>query len=143
MKSPDFPRGFPIDAQQLHYLIKHDFVAPLDLDSMDISERNSVDSLSRQVFNVPLAITAQLIPVPIKSDNGSANLLVFRRYNPERLYWPLNDNIGINNVIVCINHVCYISSMVSQTFYHPAPFHFYQKLEDDTEYPRVFPSQRK
>jgi hypothetical protein len=47
LKSPDFPEGFPIDAPQLHYLIANDFVEPPDLESMDIDERNSVDSLSR------------------------------------------------------------------------------------------------
>lgn len=36
LKSPDFPRGFPVDAQQLHYLIRHNFVEFPDLDSMDM-----------------------------------------------------------------------------------------------------------
>lgn len=50
LKSPDFPQGFPIDAQQLHYLMDHKFVDCLDLEStMNISERNSVDTLSRFV----------------------------------------------------------------------------------------------
>lgn len=49
LRSPDFPQGFPVDAQQLHYLIRHDFVEFPDLDSMDISERNTVDSLSRLI----------------------------------------------------------------------------------------------
>ncbi|EFQ25936.1 uncharacterized protein GLRG_01080 [Colletotrichum graminicola M1.001] len=47
LKSPDFPEGFPIDAEQLHYLVKHGFIDFPDMESMDISERNTVDTLSR------------------------------------------------------------------------------------------------
>ncbi|KAK1579338.1 uncharacterized protein LY79DRAFT_613956 [Colletotrichum navitas] len=47
LKSPDFPEGFPINAEQLHYLVKHGFVDFPDMKSMDISERNTVDTLSR------------------------------------------------------------------------------------------------
>ncbi|KZL70876.1 tannase subunit [Colletotrichum tofieldiae] len=47
LKSPDFPDGFPIDAEQLYYLVKHGFVDFPDMESMDISERNTVDTLSR------------------------------------------------------------------------------------------------
>lgn len=47
LKSPDFPEGFPIDAEQLHYLVKHGFVEFPDMESMDIAERNTVDTLSR------------------------------------------------------------------------------------------------
>ncbi|KAL0931223.1 uncharacterized protein CTRU02_213958 [Colletotrichum truncatum] len=47
LKSPDYPEGFPINAEQLFYLVKHGFVEFPDMDSMDIKERNSVDTLSR------------------------------------------------------------------------------------------------
>lgn len=47
LKTPDFPGGFPIDAEQLHYLVKNNFVEFPDMESMDIAERNSVDTLSR------------------------------------------------------------------------------------------------
>lgn len=47
LTSPDFPQGFPINAQQLHYLIMHNHVDPPDMEAMDISERNSADTLSR------------------------------------------------------------------------------------------------
>lgn len=49
LKSPDFPEGFPIDAEQLHYLVKHGFVEFPDMESMDIAERNTVDTLSRLI----------------------------------------------------------------------------------------------
>ncbi|RAL17628.1 uncharacterized protein BO97DRAFT_381181 [Aspergillus homomorphus CBS 101889] len=47
LRSPDFPEGFPIDAQQLHYLISHRYVDIPDMEQMAIEERNSVDTLSR------------------------------------------------------------------------------------------------
>lgn len=47
LTSPDFPQGFPINAQQLHYLIMHNHVDPPNMEAMDISERNSADTLSR------------------------------------------------------------------------------------------------
>ncbi|KAK1964108.1 hypothetical protein LY78DRAFT_640180 [Colletotrichum sublineola] len=49
LKTPDFPDGFPINAEQLHYIVKHGFVEFPDMDSMDISERNTVDTLSRMI----------------------------------------------------------------------------------------------
>ncbi|TDZ32394.1 hypothetical protein C8035_v012424 [Colletotrichum spinosum] len=49
IKTPDFAEGFPIDAEQLHYLVKHGFVDFPDMESMDISERNTVDTLSRLI----------------------------------------------------------------------------------------------
>lgn len=47
--SPDYKEGstFPINAAQLYYLIKHNFVDYPDMKAMAISERNSVDALSR------------------------------------------------------------------------------------------------
>jgi hypothetical protein len=47
LRSPDFPQGFPINARQLHYLLKNKFIVPSEVESMEISERNSVDYLSR------------------------------------------------------------------------------------------------
>ncbi|TEA20883.1 hypothetical protein C8034_v008033 [Colletotrichum sidae] len=49
LKSPDFPQGFPINAEQLYYLVKHDFAEFPDMNSMEITERNSVDTLSRVI----------------------------------------------------------------------------------------------
>ncbi|KAE9583516.1 hypothetical protein CGMCC3_g438 [Colletotrichum fructicola] len=49
LMSPDYKEGstFPINAAQLYYLIKHNFVDYPDMKAMAISERNSVDALSR------------------------------------------------------------------------------------------------
>ena len=47
LKSLDFPDGFPINAEQLHYLVIHNHVGFPDMKEMDISERNSADTLSR------------------------------------------------------------------------------------------------
>ncbi|KAI1841681.1 hypothetical protein JX266_012146 [Neoarthrinium moseri] len=47
LTSPDFPDGFPINAQQFYYLVKHDYIDFPDMEAMDISERNSSDTLSR------------------------------------------------------------------------------------------------
>ncbi|KAJ5219256.1 uncharacterized protein N7498_001355 [Penicillium cinerascens] len=49
LKSPDFPKGFPINAQQLHYLMQYDMVEPLHLESLDISLQNSVDNVARVI----------------------------------------------------------------------------------------------
>ncbi|ETS86955.1 hypothetical protein PFICI_00783 [Pestalotiopsis fici W106-1] len=49
LTSPDFPEGFPINAQQFHYLIKHDYIDFPNMDEMHISERNSADTLSRLI----------------------------------------------------------------------------------------------
>lgn len=49
LTSPDFPQGFPIDAQQLYYLVIHNHVDLPDMENMDISERNAADALSRWV----------------------------------------------------------------------------------------------
>ncbi|KAI1120294.1 hypothetical protein F5Y10DRAFT_290027 [Nemania abortiva] len=47
LTSPDFPNGFPINGQQLHYLVKHGHVDFPDMTAMAIDERNSADTLSR------------------------------------------------------------------------------------------------
>jgi hypothetical protein len=49
LTSPDFPEGFPINAQQLHYLILHGHIDIPNWKDMDISERNSADILSRYI----------------------------------------------------------------------------------------------
>ncbi|KAH8884940.1 hypothetical protein GQ53DRAFT_597647, partial [Thozetella sp. PMI_491] len=51
---PDYPDGFPINAEQLHYLVLHKHVEFPDMRKMEIEERNSVDTLSRiiTVFQV-------------------------------------------------------------------------------------------
>ncbi|KAK1674854.1 hypothetical protein BDP55DRAFT_704504 [Colletotrichum godetiae] len=38
--------GFPVDAEQLHYLVKHGFADFPDMDSVNIAERNTIDTLS-------------------------------------------------------------------------------------------------
>lgn len=47
LTSPDFPDGFPITGEQLHYLVKYDHVDFPDMGSMAIDERNTADTLSR------------------------------------------------------------------------------------------------
>ncbi|RAH64382.1 uncharacterized protein BO66DRAFT_242417 [Aspergillus aculeatinus CBS 121060] len=49
LRSPDFPQGFPIDAQQLYYLLSHDYIDMPDMEQMAIEERNSADTLSRLI----------------------------------------------------------------------------------------------
>ena len=43
----DYPGGFPINAEQLIYLVEHRFINFPDMESMCIDERNSADTLSR------------------------------------------------------------------------------------------------
>jgi hypothetical protein len=52
LTSPDYPDGFPINAEQLYYLVQHEHVEFPDMEKMDISERNSQDTLSRSVFEM-------------------------------------------------------------------------------------------
>lgn len=47
IKSPDFPDGFPINAEQLHYLVMHEHVDFPDMTLMSVAERNTLDTLSR------------------------------------------------------------------------------------------------
>ncbi|KAK4175533.1 hypothetical protein QBC36DRAFT_22753 [Triangularia setosa] len=47
LTSPDYPEGFPINAEQLHYLVKYGHVDFPDMEQMNIGERNASDNLSR------------------------------------------------------------------------------------------------
>ncbi|KAK5658114.1 hypothetical protein OQA88_2670 [Cercophora sp. LCS_1] len=47
LASPDFPDGFPINAEQLHWLVKHGHLDFPDMDNMNIGERSASDTLSR------------------------------------------------------------------------------------------------
>ncbi|KAK3386897.1 hypothetical protein B0H63DRAFT_141938 [Podospora didyma] len=49
LTSPDFPDGFPVDANQLHYLLKHEHINFPDMKEMNIHERNTSDKLSRLI----------------------------------------------------------------------------------------------
>ena len=49
LTSPDYPDGFPIDANQLHYLLKHGHIDFPDMKEMNIHERNTSDKLSRLI----------------------------------------------------------------------------------------------
>ncbi|KAI1365239.1 hypothetical protein F5Y08DRAFT_328217 [Xylaria arbuscula] len=49
LTSPDFPGGFPITGQQLHYLLQHDHVDFPDMKAMAVGERNTRDTLSKLV----------------------------------------------------------------------------------------------
>ena len=53
LTAPDYSladsKTFPINAEQLHYLVKHGFVEFPDIDKLEIEDRNSVDTLSRFV----------------------------------------------------------------------------------------------
>jgi len=47
LTSPDYPDGFPINSEQLHWLVKHFHVDFPDMEQMNIKERNTSDMLSR------------------------------------------------------------------------------------------------
>lgn len=51
LTAPDYSiqdgKTFPINAEQLHYLVRHNHVEFPDLDQLEIEDRNSVDTLSR------------------------------------------------------------------------------------------------
>ncbi|KAK0653058.1 hypothetical protein B0T16DRAFT_407361 [Cercophora newfieldiana] len=47
LTSTDFPEGFPINAEQLHWLIKYGHVDFPNMEQMNIGERNASDTLSR------------------------------------------------------------------------------------------------
>ena len=51
LRSPDFDKGFPITAEQLHYLVKQGHVDFPDMSEMHITERNAVDTLSKYVLH--------------------------------------------------------------------------------------------
>jgi hypothetical protein len=47
LTSLDYPKGFPINSEQLFYLVKNGHVDFPDMEKMDIQERNAKDILSR------------------------------------------------------------------------------------------------
>ena len=47
LTSTDFPDGFPINAEQLHWLVKYSHVDFPNMKHMNIGERNASDTLSR------------------------------------------------------------------------------------------------
>lgn len=65
LTSPDYPGGFPINTQQLHYLVVNGHVDMPDMDAMDISERNSVDTLSRLASFPPSLLLSFLLLIAV------------------------------------------------------------------------------
>lgn len=47
LTSPDYPQGFPINAEQLFYLIKHEHIGFPELSEADIKEKSNMDTLSK------------------------------------------------------------------------------------------------
>ncbi|KAH0425853.1 hypothetical protein CcaCcLH18_10722 [Colletotrichum camelliae] len=47
LRSPDYPEGFPITAEELHYLVKYDHVDFPDMESMRVDKADTADTLSR------------------------------------------------------------------------------------------------
>ncbi|KAI0099945.1 hypothetical protein GGR51DRAFT_564588 [Nemania sp. FL0031] len=74
LTSPDFPSGFPITGQQLHYLVQHDHIDFPDMKAMAVDERNATDTLSRLVISVFSALNASpttlllLVKAPIPNN---------------------------------------------------------------------------
>lgn len=52
LTSPDYPLGFPINAEQLYYLVKHDHLDFPQLTLDRIKEKSKADTLSRSVHPV-------------------------------------------------------------------------------------------
>ncbi|KAK2770632.1 tannase subunit [Colletotrichum kahawae] len=46
LRSPDYPEGFPITAEELHYLVKYDHVDFPDMESMRVDKADTADTLS-------------------------------------------------------------------------------------------------
>ncbi|KAF5496862.1 hypothetical protein CGCS363_v007932 [Colletotrichum siamense] len=47
LKSPDFPDGFPVTAEELHYLVKHEHVEFPNMESLKVDKTDTADTLSR------------------------------------------------------------------------------------------------
>jgi len=63
LDSPDYPR-FPVNAEQLHYLVKHGYVDFPDITKADIKDLSKTDSLSKygcltppRVFSTTIELT--------------------------------------------------------------------------------------
>lgn len=52
LASPDYPDGFPIDAEQLFYLVQHQHVDFPALTNDDIRDRNKSDSLTKYITSL-------------------------------------------------------------------------------------------
>lgn len=49
LTSPDYEQGFPINAEQLFYLVKHGHIDLPDLSEKEIKEKSHADTLSKSV----------------------------------------------------------------------------------------------
>jgi hypothetical protein len=47
LSSPDYPQGFPVNAAQLFYFIKHGHVEFPEISSSHIMERSTMDTLAK------------------------------------------------------------------------------------------------
>lgn len=47
LRSPDFQKGFPITAEEFHYLLEQGHVEFPDIDSMMVDKTDTADTLSR------------------------------------------------------------------------------------------------
>jgi hypothetical protein len=47
LSSPDYPHGFPVNAEQLFYLIKHGHVDFPEMTAAQIKERSTMDTLAK------------------------------------------------------------------------------------------------
>lgn len=50
LETPDYKDGFPINGEQLYYLIKHKFVEFPVIEKSEIDDRSRVDGLSKSVL---------------------------------------------------------------------------------------------
>lgn len=51
LQSPDYP-DFPLDAEQLYYLVTKKYIEFPDVDTEDIEDKNKSDGLARYVSNL-------------------------------------------------------------------------------------------
>lgn len=68
LTSPDYPEGFPINAEQLFYLVNNGHVSFPELSEEDIKEKSQVDTLSKYVCRARLTayLAADLLTICIR-----------------------------------------------------------------------------
>ena len=49
ISSPDYPFGFPLNAEQFHYMLKHGYIDFPNMDNVAIEEKNGTEIFSRIV----------------------------------------------------------------------------------------------
>lgn len=76
LTSPDYDQGFPINAEQLFYLVKHGHIDLPYLREKEIKEKSKADTLSKSVY-LNICFGWKLMVVILQIDYHLASRVVY------------------------------------------------------------------